>query len=514
MTRGQQYVAGLLAQRFDIHTTTGTDTGLPPSFDLGDGGDAAELASHRAALDALRARFAEDPQAVLDEFRAFFHDPELTADDLQQYIATWSFAIDQPDAFADAIDGGQPSFGLGDWFGRLRSYLHAPKDVSPGDGQLLDELRRKYGVPGDLQINPNTRQFETYDPAWVPLLNAKLAEDHGTWPDLQPFRYHELSTSRFIYPCDLDYGSTGIKIGLLSDFGTGYYHSLAIARQLEAWGYPYLFHLGDVYYAGRPDEFRTRFKAPLASVVTRTRLFGLAENHELYSGGKSYLEYFDELRRAGRTPQEGSYFCVPFQHHQVIGIDVNWHARQTYTDPRCRDWLTQVLADSRGRTNILLTGSAPYNYPSKDRNHLLGDLWQFVRDGKIQFWAWGDDHYCALFTRHPTLAPFIGTCIGHGGFPGSRTAADQPCWTPPLWVETEPRFPAWTRLHQDAGNNGWCEATLTPDGGIDLLYVDWLAAKRHRVRLSRAGDVLQPTSVESFGGRGDRASVPVLHRPG
>ena len=510
MSKGQQYVAELLGGRFDIHTTAGTDTGLPLAFDLG---DAIELDARKAELDRMRARFAEDPQKVLDQFRGFFHDPELTVDDLQQYIATWDFALTQPDAFADAIESGQTSFGLGDWFDRVRGYLHAPKDVSAGDAKLIAELRDKYRVPADIAINPNFRQFETYDPGWVPLLNAKVAEERGSWPDLQPFRHHDAAASKFIYPSDLAYGAAGIKIGLLSDFGTGYYHSQAIARQLEAWAYPYLFHLGDVYYAGRPDEFASRFKAPLANVVKRTKLLGLAENHELYTGGKSYLQYFDELRHAGLTPQEGSYFCVPFQHHQVIGIDVNWNGRQSFIDPKCRDWLRDVIAGSAGRTNLLLTGSAPFGYPSKDRNPLLADLWQFVRDGKIQFWAWGDDHYCAVFGRHPQLAPFIGACIGHGGFPGERQAADRPCWTPPLWVEDEPRFPAWTKLHQDAGNNGWCEATLTPDGGLDLLFVDWLAAKRHRIRLTRNGDALQAAAVETFGGRGDRAAAPVLHRP-
>ncbi|HMG21332.1 MAG TPA: hypothetical protein VK607_08455, partial [Kofleriaceae bacterium] len=173
MSKGQQYVAELLGGRFDIHATAGTDTGLPLAFDLG---DAIELDARKAELDRMRARFADDPQKVLDQFRGFFHDPELTVDDLQQYIATWDFAVTQPDAFADAIESGQPPFGIGDWFNRVRGYLHAPKDVSAGDAVVIAELRDKYRVPADIAINPNFRQFETYDPGWVPLLNAKVAE--------------------------------------------------------------------------------------------------------------------------------------------------------------------------------------------------------------------------------------------------------------------------------------------------------------------------------------------------
>jgi hypothetical protein len=513
MMDGKKYVVDLLGDRFDVHSTTGTDTGVPGAFDPI--ADQAELDARAKQLDALKARFANDPQAVLDDFREFFHDPQLTVDEVKQYLDTWTFAVTDPQAFADAIDTGQPSYGLGDWFNRVRAYLHAPKDVSSGDAKLLDELRQRYEFPNDIAINPNVRQFETYDPAWVPLLNAKLAEERGTWPDLQPFRRHESFASRFVYPSTLPYGSDGIRIGLMADFGTGYYHSLAIARQLAAHAYPYVFHLGDVYYAGRPDEFKNRFTVPLANVVKRSKFFGLPENHELYSGGKSYLAYIDDLRKAHpHQQQEGSYFCVPFEHHQLIAIDVNWNGRQHFLDPKCRDWLVEVLTAGKGKTNILLTGSAPYDYPSKDRRKLLADLWPYVRNGQIHLWFWGDDHYTALFSRDATLAPFIGSCIGHAGYPGPKMEADRECWAKPLWVEDEPRFPAWTKLRQDVNNNGWCEATLMPDGSVELLYVDWLAAKRHHVVLQRMGEILQPTTVGSFGGRGDRTTVPTLHRPG
>jgi hypothetical protein len=511
MSAGIKYVNDLLGDRFDVHSTTGTDTGLPPSFDPV--ADRAENDARKQELAEVRTRIADDPQAVLDQFREFFHDSQLTLDDVQQYIDTWQFAVDHPEAFSDAIETGQPSFGIGDWFSRVRAYLHQPKDVSSSDQAILDELRRTYELPDDITINPSIRQFEKYDPSWVKLLNAAIAEKRSQWLDLQPFRSHEAADSKFIYPARLAYGA-GIKIGLFADFGTGYYHSRAIARQLEAHAYSYVFHLGDVYYAGRPDEFKSRFKQPLANVVKRSRLFGLAENHELYTGGKSYLGYFDELRQAhAHQQQEGSYFCVSFDKHQIIGIDVNWNGRQAYLDPKCRDWLAAILSEANGRTNILLSGSAPYGYPSKDRRRLLADLWPFVRDGQIHLWFWGDDHYCALFARHPTLAPFIGSCIGHGGYPGSRMEPDRECWAKPLWVEDEPRFPAWTRLRQDAGNNGWCEATLLPDGSVELLYVDWLSAKRHRVVLQRIGNILQPTTVGTFGGRGERTTVPTLHRP-
>lgn len=513
MSHGASYVADLLEQRFDLHRTQGTNTGtLAP---LSAAADEQALDVHRQRLDAIRTRLGEDPQAVLHAFRELLHAADLTYADLDEYLRTWETATGDPDAFSMAVATDLEMSGLGDWFARVRAYLHAPKDVSAADKQILGELAERYVLPADLDVNPNLRRFERYDPAWVPLLDEHLAEQRGTWPNLEPFRYHDRAPSRssYVYPSNLPYGDGGIRLALMADFGTGYYHSLAIARQLEAWKYPYVFHLGDVYYAGRASEFKDWFEKPLENVVQHSRLFGLPENHELFSGGTFYRRYFDGLLASHRGQQEGSYFCVPFQHHQIIGIDVNWHGRQTFLDPKCRDWLSARIAESNGRTNILLTGSGPFDYPSKDRAALLGHLWEFVRHGQIHLWFWGNDHYCALFDRHATLAPFIGSCIGHGGYPGSRTKPDQPCWTAPLWVEDEPRFPAWTKLRQDAGNNGWCQATLLADGSVELLYVDWLSAKRCRVTLARRGDVLVPAGPHPFAGRGSKAYVPELHRP-
>src|SRR5689334_25402716 len=114
---GAKYLLDLLDRRFDIDRTTGTHTGLPESYDPNDVQKREqELAERRAEIARLRAAFANDPQGVLDRFRAFFHDSALTIDDLQEYLDAWEFAITQPDAFANAVDTGQPSFGIGDWF--------------------------------------------------------------------------------------------------------------------------------------------------------------------------------------------------------------------------------------------------------------------------------------------------------------------------------------------------------------------------------------------------------------
>ena len=78
-----------------------------------------------------------------------------------------------------------------------------------------------------------------------------------------------------------------------------------------------------------------------------------------------------------------------------------------------------------------------------------------------------------------------------------------------LWLEDQPRFPAPLKLRDDAGNNGWCQATLRPDGGVDLLYVDWLWCKRAAVSFQRSGAGLAAGPVTTF----ERDVAPELHRP-
>jgi hypothetical protein len=512
-----KFVADLLNDNLDIH---GKGAAAPPAFSAFSTPAlaAAEVAARKAQLDELEKDFTDDPDAVLRRFRELFQNDNLSLTDVRGWIDTFRFATDHPDDFEREVQSGQPSFGIGDWFNRLRAYLHVPPDTSKSDQMIVDALADRYNVDPDIkkEIRPNVRQFETLDPGWAKEVLGKFDEVAHRWPKgLADFRRHTEAASGYIYSRDLPYdGTTNSKVALMSDFGTGYYHATAIARQLFKAQYSHLFHLGDVYYGGTQEEFNTRFQPQLSAVVQNTQFYGLAENHELYSGGGPYLKYLDTLRANGSTQQEGSYFCVRFQHHQFIGVDVNWQGRQTYVDKGLRTWLHDVINSGGDRTNILLTGSAPYKYGDPNRTIILGHLWEFVATQKIHLWFWGDDHYCALFKRHETQAPFMGSCIGHAGYPNDKNAWGKKCPVTPLWVETASRFPAWTKLRQERGNNGWVQANLHADGGLDLTYVDWLGAARYFVMLARPNKGhLVPIGGRELGNRDDAMTPPVMHDP-
>ena len=139
--------------------------------------------------------------------------------------------------------------------------------------------------------------------------------------------------------------------------------------------------------------------------------------------------------------------------------------------------------------NILLSGDQPYSYGREGHSDLLAkDLAELAVSKKLlDLWFWGNTHYCALFDAGDG-SPFIGSCIGHAGYPYDTQSLGKPSPAPLLFLESESRFPAWTGLRQDRGNNGYCIMSLRADGSIHLRYVDWMARTRCEAELSRTAD--------------------------
>src|SRR5262249_43042647 len=152
-----------------------------------------------------------------------------------------------------------------------------------------------------------------------------------------------------------------------------------------------------------------------------------------------------------------------------------------------------------GLTNILLSGDEPFSYGKAGTTKVLEDLRGLVLDRKlVDLWFWGNTHYCALFGSS-TAFPFVGSCIGHGGFPYAKLNAGGPSVAPIAFLETGARFPDWTGVRQDRGANGYCRMTLHGNGDITLMYVDWMKRDRCRARLTRAADGrLTLSSTEVF----------------
>jgi hypothetical protein len=436
-----------------------------------------------ADIKARKARLAAARDKELEEYREFYKQPKLTVKDVEELLDAMEKAIATPEAMYDDMEEGVTHAILDDIKTGLKIATQIPRffptrDPSADQIQKIAAMKAKYKLPSTISINPNEHHFELCDPGWWKLLWAhKVAMKK--WPEgLSPFLLHD-DQHTHIY----DDKRNAKKVALMADFGVGQYHSEAIATQLGHMQYPYVFHLGDVYYGGTQREFDDYYTGLLQSVMAHSLLFSIPENHELYGGGVAYAKFLKDNLEAGRTLQRGSYFCVRFAHHQFVAIDVNWNQRQRFTRPqKCLDWFESVLAEGEKKnlTTILLTGSAPFCWGEQGARDLYTDLKPWHEKGRIAMWFWGDDHYCALFQRN-AKASFVGSCIGHAGFPGDTQSPTDESFVPAQWVETEPRFPKDSGLRSDLGNNGWVELSLLENGGVELLYVDWLGCKRRHV---------------------------------
>jgi hypothetical protein len=435
-------------------------------------------------LQHLQAQLDADPEAVLTWARGAW-DAELTEEQFRAAIAEAQTALKSPASFRRAMEAAA------DHETSVAFSLGAPR----GGVHLVPPGFSFPGMTDDIPIDPSIKKFETQRDAtgWLLFAGAHWLRTQLGGGQNAPFRWHHHPTyqgRRFVYDLEEPTVESPLEVALFSDFGTGLYPALYIAAQLRQRKFPYAVHLGDVYYAGRKSEFQENFETPLNPILQDTRLFMLNANHEMLSGAFAYFDYLDAKKAAHPHTQEqdGSYFCLRSSRFQLVGIDTDYHEHNRLKEPELVGWLGQVLREGRseGRTNILLSSNEPYEYGHLELKPLLTeDLAGFVQEQLIDLWFWGNTHYCAFFDAG-LQSPFIGSCIGHGGYPYSKQSSGKRCPAPVRFVETLARFPAWTELRQDRGNNGYCVLRLKADGAVELNYIDWMGALRCEATLSKA----------------------------
>jgi predicted phosphodiesterase len=414
-----------------------------------------------ALLREVNVEYATDPDGVLARARRAV-DATLTPDTLRQLIDHLGWVFDHPDeAIADAVARGPA----------LPADFTFP-GIEPGP---------------TYQPDPGNKRFSDRD--WTGFgLNCGSALLKRSFVGMAPFRWHGDYASAFCY--DLPRNA---NLAMFADFGTGLAHSWYIAKFIAAARPDAAIHLGDVYYSGRLAEASAFYDAPLSPLVVAHELWSIPGNHDYYAGGEPFFRGLDARRDGLRHRQEGSYFCLDSPAFRVIAIDGEYHSGTRYDqEEELQRWLAERVAEARSaaKTVILLSSDEPYTYDAEREEPLLHDVTDSLAPDAIDLWLWGNTHYCAFFKPSDRLrAKFHGTCIGHGGYQYARlrstpSASDVASY---LWAETEPRFPAWTGVGQELGNNGHRTVTLT--------YRDWTNAPRATITLSPSNGHL---AVSSF----------------
>lgn len=350
-----------------------------------------------------------------------------------------------------------------------------------------------------IPLDPTNRSFEPGDPAWWPTAIPALAQKAAPTQAHQQRMPASDNAWRYPLPPRAD-GSS--RVAILGDFGTGLYYSRYIALQAARIGVDAVFHLGDVYAAGRDREVEVGLRAPLADagLLGHVPVYALPGNHELYSQGGpqnawggAYLEFLAASRKAfpGVQTQENSSFVVDVGAHRLVGVDTDWGRNARLDDNELRHWLVAAVQEGRaaGRTVVLLTQNQPYDLDKSGTRALRKDLDKAVGGGLVDLWLWGNVHYAALYERTKDH-PFWGGCAGHAGHPHARLRPSNG-WGAPVpvrWVEHAPRFPEWTDVRQDQLANGFVTLDLHADGAVTVSYLDWMGNVRVDLRLDRQAD--------------------------
>ncbi len=273
------------------------------------------------------------------------------------------------------------------------------------------------------QLLHNRIGFSQCDPLWTETLVA-YAKTFGLDGKPRPIpyvRYDAMTDFTITAP------SPAMRIGLLSDWGTGTDEARRVGGLLAAQQPDVVIHLGDIYFSGTPSECQAHFLAPLREALPTQRLFTLCGNHDVYSGGGGYYAL---LRQLG---QPASYFCLrsPDQSWQILAGDTGLNDRNpfdveanlTYFDPAEQAWHLDKLAGFPGQTLFLthhqlfsaFAQIGPLVQHSPVNPKLLASYQRFSQAGSIAAWFWGHEHSLRLYQPYRGLSRARN--IGYGAIP-------------------------------------------------------------------------------------------------
>ena len=298
----------------------------------------------------------------------------------------------------------------------------------------------------ELERSPD-RTVRTNDPKWLSTLYHRLrAKSRGK----AKFISHR-AVDDFQFPLP-----ERTTVALVSDWGTGNVHAIAVAKQIARRRPDHVVHLGDVYYAGTPREVRKNFLEIWQAFGPQgARYWALNGNHDMYSGGYGFFEHV-----LPAFNQPASYFNLQNAHWRLLGLDTAYVNHRI--TPEQLAWLPAQLTGSA--RNILMTHHHLLS-PFRKRGDVMEQaLDPFLTSGQLFAWIWGHEHHLFEFADYRGVKC---RCIGHGSLP----------YVPPdrrrrrhtvdiVRMETRP-----SPLNPSRGMHGF--ALLTFDGpSLEIEYID------------------------------------------
>lgn len=365
--------------------------------------------SEQMLLDILQGR-PENPALVGNghpEFGHFLHHlnnphPQLTALIAEDSIfqAAWNLAAHAAKPKSMIVPG---------YFEKLSASSLWP--VVGSDGTI-------YGL----------NQYEALDYRWImALVNLIISLVHGR---------HSFGTNPYI--SKLTPGNDGkIRLGIVGDWGTGAYGqnagpAVAVIKQLANQNCDYLFHLGDVYYAGTgaapyypPNEEINNFTNWWPQNSKPNCSFTLNSNHEMYAGGNGYFPLALGNSQFSHQNQT-SYFALTFGNWVILGLDSAYNAplNSLYLNGALSDqqiaWLKQGagIGGFVGKKILVLTHHEGQDIQGANLTPLNSQIISAIGRAP-DVWYWGHLHNGIAYSTK-SAAGAQGTkarCIGHSAIP-------------------------------------------------------------------------------------------------
>ncbi len=337
------------------------------------------------------------------------------------YLSSREPEMTQFNAALDALQKSKPmpatdDFGnvIGDCAKLVAEYVWAEitRDTLRAS-ELEDELR-----------------YSTCDPLWSIALAIYLAWKASLDP-VPYVRYSSLNDFRIPLPDKPD-----LVIGVIADWGTGLDDAKWLLSEVMKKNPDVLIHLGDVYYAGTADEFRSNFLDPINAIAPNIPVYTLSGNHDMYAGGDPFYWVLTQLNATSALKpyqQKASYFCLQSENWQILGMDTGLHDCDPYTvttnitflDPKEAAWHVDKLNNAGRRQTILLShhqpftafgdgiGQGPSGKSLAYNPRLYSVFGPFVNN--IALWLWGHEHNFEVFD--PYLGLKKGRCVGAAAIP-------------------------------------------------------------------------------------------------
>ena len=451
-----------------------------------------------------------------------FRDPALSLWQASVHKALVEHANTDPDACHAAATAEHPYMQA--TVGSLQNFAdngsfqtppYHPSSLAKGAAcaKLYAELawNKVFNPARALQIE-NEVDFSNCDPFWAKCLLAY--DEYLKTGKAQPYIVHS-HIDDYVLNCLPDKAT----VAVIADWGTGMDDAVVLAQQIAQHFKPdVLIHLGDVYYAGLPQEIERHFLQPLAKAWPENPplIFALDGNHDRYAGASGgYYQMIANLNKAAGVAQPNSYFALRNHYWQLLAMDTGLHDSDpsgeakalTYLEPSEVEWHLDKIRNSGKRGTVLLSHHQLYSFLSAGTNEKgellavnpkLADAFRPVFE-EIDFWLWGHEHNLCIFEPY-TMAEGValprGRCIGAGAVPNLvSNSCPAENLVLPASEKAPPRVVPGTELRNNGTVDNHAYSILHFDG--PALTVEYYQFDSTRAKVGQPPAPEAPTYVES-----------------